>query len=101
MKNVQSNISIPRIGYKSSFLIALSTLLGSVVIPLMLKKVGITWTFIHVLISGLFPAFTTSYCIYFIESDKGYSKKFWQVFIALFAIISFISYFWMYNILMI
>lgn len=101
MRRYESQSKIPRLGYKSALLITVSAIVGSFFIPFMLKKIGITWTMIHVLISGAIPAYTTSYCIYFIESDAGYSKKFWKVFAALFVIISFISFFWMYNLVMI
>lgn len=97
----KKNEDIPSFGYKSAFLIGLSAILGSFIIPLLLNKVGITWKLIHVLISGALPAYTTAFSLYFIESDKGYTKRFWQMFIALFVIISFISFFWMYDLLMI
>ena len=101
MRHYETNNNIPRLGYKSAFLIGLSAFLGSFMIPLFLEKLGITWKMIHVIISGALPAYTTAFALYFIESDKGYTKRFWQVFIGLFLIISFISFFWMYDLLMI
>ncbi len=101
MRHYQTNSKIPRLGYKSALIITVSALLGSFVIPFTLNKIGITWRMIHVIVSGFLPAITTSYCIYFIETDQGISKRFWQVFVALFVIISFISFFWMYNLVMI
>lgn len=99
MLRQEKNTSIPNFSYKSAFLILLSALIGSLFLPFLLTKIGITWKMLHVIVSAAVPAFTTSYCSFFIESDEGYSRRFWKVTLALFLVIGFISYFWMYELI--
>lgn len=101
MKQFERNESIPNFSYRSAFLIVFAAILGSFVLPYVLDSLGVSWKMLHVFLSALVTASATAISRCFIESHEGITKKFWQTFIIVFIIIGFISFFWMYDLIMI
>lgn len=94
-KNVQA-VSIPKFGFKSSFIIAIAALMSGVIIPFMVSLTGMDVKIITLISNSLLISLAVCYCQYFIESKKGFNSSIKVVYVALSITIAIISYFWLY-----
>lgn len=93
------NTNIPSFSYKSALLILLSAVLGCFLIPYIFQQFNVNWKGLFVLTSSIIPAYTTAYCLYFIESNQRFNRSFFITFVLLSFIIGFISFFWIYDLI--
>lgn len=99
MYRYEKSNSAPLISFKSAFIIVGSILLGTILIPAMLRQLGLNQKWIEVLVISGITSLTTSFCFFFIETNKRLSRSFWMMVIVLFFLIGLISTFWIYEIL--
>ncbi|AZK44095.1 MULTISPECIES: hypothetical protein [Erysipelothrix] len=99
MYKYEKSNSAPLISFKSAFIIVGSILLGTIIVPAMLNQVGLNQKWIQVIVVSSITALSTSFCFFFIETNKRLSRSFWLVFLILFLVIGLISTFWIYEIL--
>ncbi len=67
--------NIPKFGYKSSFIILLSTFFTLFIVP----YIGLDYRMPTVVLGGLVAGFSTVYTQFFIEKRRGLIKYFWIV----------------------
>ena len=99
MYRYEKSNSAPVVSFKSAFIIVGSILVGSFFFPAILNQLGLDLKWLRVIVLTALTAFSTCFCFFFIETDKGFSKTFWLTFIVLSFIIGLISVFWIYEIL--
>ncbi len=75
----QTDYDIPRFGYKSSFIILLSTLFTLFIVPLSCEYIGMDYRMPTIVLGGLAAGFSAVYTQFFIERKKGFTKHFWIV----------------------
>ncbi len=78
-KVYQTDYDIPRFGYKSSFIILISTLFALFAIPFFCEQMGLDYRMPTVIFGGLAAGFSAVYAQFFIENKKGFTKHFWIV----------------------
>ena len=96
MKQSSTDYTIPRISFKSSLVISVGAFLGCIVIPLLMQFIGLDYKIGVVIGSATIVAYALTYTRYFIDTKRGYCKKFLRTYL-LFAIsFAIISFFWLY-----
>lgn len=93
---VKTDYEIPRFGIKSSLFILASGIISGILIPWILSLVGISYQISIVIFNGVILGFGLAYSRFFIETKRGFCKKFWHTYIFFGLIFSTISFFWMY-----
>ncbi|MEG2291201.1 MAG: hypothetical protein RSC24_14600 [Clostridium sp.] len=92
----RTDYDIPTFGFKSALIIVSGGALGTIVAPYLLSLIGVSKSLSVVIGNALITSFAIAYARFFIESKRGYCKKFWVTY-AIFAVsFGIISYFWMY-----
>lgn len=86
------------LSFKGSAFIVLSILVSTFVIPVLLESLGLQLLPLRVLLIAVTTAFSTCYALFFIDSDRGYTKSFWAAFVFLSIISGLIAYYWVYGI---
>lgn len=78
-KVYQTDYNIPRFGYKSSFIILISTVFVLFTVPFFCEQISMDYRMPVVIFGGLTAGFSTVYAQFFIETQKGFTKYFWMV----------------------
>ncbi len=99
MRPREKQNSLPMLSYKSSFIILASILIGTIFFPFVLDQLGLQMIWLRVIIATVFTTYTTTFCLYFVDTKRGFVPSFWVTFAALSAVIGFITIFWMYDII--
>lgn len=86
------------LSFRGSAFILLCVLASTFVIPVLLDAIGLQLLPLRVLLIGLTTAFATCYALFFIDSNRGFTKSFWVAFAFLSLISGFIAYYWVYGI---
>lgn len=87
---------IPKFGYKSAFIIALTAALSCFFLPNMLSILGLDTRITTLISNAIFISLAVCYCHFFIETKKGFSKSFIKLYVGFFIATGIISYFWLY-----
>lgn len=87
---------IPKFGFKSAFIIALTALLTNLFLPNMFAFLGVDPKLVTLLANAIFISMAVCYCQYFVESTKRFKSNIIKVYIGLAFTIGVISYFWLY-----
>lgn len=74
-----TDYDIPRFGYKSSFIILITTLLTLFIVPFVCELLKIDYRMPTVIICGAAAGFSTAYTQFFIERDLKINRSFWIV----------------------
>ncbi|HZJ87156.1 MAG TPA: hypothetical protein VFC75_02935 [Erysipelothrix sp.] len=90
--------SVIKIGVKSAFFMVFSILVATFVFPVLLNTLGLKLYPLRVLVNGLMTGWAFAHTIFIRESNKGYTKGYWIVFILISMLAAYISYFWVYGI---
>lgn len=93
---VKTDYNIPRFSLKSSLCIILGAAGSTIVFPYLLSLLGISYSTGVVIGNTLILGFVLAYVRFFVETNKGFCKKFWMTYIGFGAAFGFISFFWMY-----
>ncbi|MCI5773790.1 MAG: hypothetical protein MR210_04435 [Erysipelotrichaceae bacterium] len=75
----ETDYDIPRFGYKSSFIILVTTLLSLFIVPFICDVIQIDYRLPTVILCGATAGFSAAYTQFFIERDQGITKDFWIV----------------------
>ena len=93
--NIEPSI-IPKFGYKSAFIIVITTALSCFFLPNMFAILGVDTRITTLIANAILISLAVCYCHYYIETDKGFGKPFIKLYVCFFMAISIISYFWLY-----
>lgn len=92
----KTDYDIPKFSLKSSLIILLGAIGATVIFPYVLSLIGLD-NRIGVVIGNTFLlGFVLSYVRFFIETKRGFCKKFWITYLGFGITFGFISFFWMY-----
>lgn len=92
----KTDYNIPMFSYKSAFLLIFSGIVSTLVIPSLLSLIGIPANVAIIICNTLILGYAVAYSRYFIETKKGYCKKFWYTYIFFGIMFGIVSYFWLY-----
>lgn len=97
LEGKKTDYDIPMFGFKSAFLILISGIIGSILVPMFFSSLGMDDKIANIIGNLIFPGLGIAYSRYFIESKKGICKGFYVTY-AIFAIsFGIITYFWRYQ----
>ena len=91
-----TDYDIPRFGYKSSFIILITTLLSLFIVPFACELLMIDYRMPTVIIGGTAAGFSTAYTQFFIERDQKINKSFWIVGTLLSLFSAILIFLWVY-----
>ena len=89
MINTKTDYDIPTFGFKSAIVIVVAAVMSTVIIPLILQYIGLSFTMVAIVANTFITSYAVAYSRYFIETKRGYCKKFWYTYL-LFVISCFI-----------
>ncbi|MCR2044501.1 hypothetical protein [Anaerosalibacter massiliensis] len=92
----KTDYEIPIFSMKSALIILLDAIVGTFVFPYILTLFGVSFKFGVILGNVIFTGYALSYARFFIESNKGYCKKFWFTYAGFSLAFAIIVYFWLY-----
>lgn len=95
-KETKAPSPIPRFGFKSALIIAVTALLTNLFLPNMIAMLGIDSRLTTVLLNAIFISMAVCYCQYFVETNKRFKSPIIKVYAGLTFTIGVISYFWLY-----
>lgn len=96
-KNQRTDYNIPTISFKSGLILIVSSLVSTVVFPLLLSIFGIDNRFGVVIGNSLITSFAVAYTRYFVETKRGFSLGFFRLYILFALSFAIIGYFWIYK----
>ncbi|EGT4600533.1 hypothetical protein DFW26_13880 [Clostridioides difficile] len=96
-KNQRTDYNIPTISFKSGLILIVSSLVSTVVFPLLLSIFGIDNRFGVVIGNSLITSFAVAYTRYFVETKGGFSLGFFRLYILFALSFAIIGYFWIYK----
>ena len=82
---------------KSALVILASSLVGTLVFPVLLLFFGVNMNFSILLGNTFITSFGFVWTRFFIDSKRGFCKKFWQQYIIWGITFGLITYFWMFR----
>lgn len=97
-KEENRNRGIVFLSFKGSAFIVLSILISTLVVPVTLELIGLKLLWLRVILIALTTGFSACYAIFFIDSDRGFTKSFWLAFTLLSVISGIIAYYWVFEI---
>lgn len=85
-----------RFNYKSSLIIVSSAYIGNIILPILLKIIGVNENISIMFYNVIILPYIIVYLQYFVEKKIGYCRNFWKLygFVSIFFLI--INYFWIY-----
>lgn len=89
MRRTKTDYDIPTFGFKSALLIVGAAVISTLIIPMVLQFVGLSFEVVAIVANTLITSYAVAYSRYFIESKRGYCKKFWYTYL-IFAVSFFI-----------
>ena len=92
----KTDYNIPTFSIKSSIVLIVSAVVSSVFFPLLLSKIGVNRNLAIVLCNIIIMGFSIAYIRFFIESKRGFCKKFLYTYIGFGSAFGFISFFLMF-----
>ncbi|QIK69817.1 hypothetical protein G7062_05690 [Erysipelothrix sp. HDW6C] len=95
---LEKNKSFTNISFKSSLFIIFGILASTLIPKLLLDSLGLQLYPLRVILIALTSAFVVCRCLFFIDSNKGYTRGYWILFALIAILTGFISYFWVYQI---
>lgn len=95
-KQTKNTSPIPRFGFKSAIIIALTALITTLFLPNMFAVIGIDTRLSTLILNAIFISMAVCYCQYFIETNKRFNSPIIKVYLGLALTIGVISYFWLY-----
>ena len=81
MRKTKTDYDIPTFGFKSALLIVGAAIVSTIVIPMLLQFTGLNFEVVAIIANTLITSYAVAYSRYFIESKKGYCKKFWYTYL--------------------
>lgn len=95
-KETKATSPIPKFGFKSAIIIALTALMTNLFLPNMIAMLGIDTRLTTVILNAVFISMAVCYCQYFVETNKRFKSPIIKVYLGLAFTIGVISYFWLY-----
>lgn len=92
----KTDYDIPRFGAKSALVLILASTLSSVFVPFLLSFLGIDRNISIVIGNTIILGFALPYTRFFVETKRGFCKKFWYTYAGFGLAFGCISFFWMY-----
>ncbi|QIK57208.1 hypothetical protein G7059_04765 [Erysipelothrix sp. HDW6A] len=88
---------LPRFTFKGSLFLLTAMLLATLVFPVILDSLGLKLYTLRVVVIALTSGLATAFTLFFIDSKRGATRKFWITagFISILA--GIIAYFWIYQ----
>lgn len=93
----RTDYGIPTFGFKSSFVILVSAIIGSIIIPMILIGLGIDSKIANIIGNITVPGLGIAYARYFIESKRGICRGFFITYTLFSLSFGIITYFWRYH----
>ena len=97
LEGKRTDYDIPMFGFKSAFIILISAVIGSIVVPMFLNSLGMDGKLANVIGNLIFPGLGIAYARYFVESKKGFCKGFYLTYFLFSLSFAIITYFWRYQ----
>ena len=95
MRKTKTDYDIPTFGFKSALLIVGAAIVSTIVIPMLLQFTGLNFEVVAIIANTLITSYAVAYSRYFIESKKGYCKKFWYTYLIFAVSICVIGFLWL------
>ncbi|MGG7178176.1 hypothetical protein ACQPU1_11305 [Clostridium paraputrificum] len=92
----KTDYDIPMFSVKSAMIIILAGTISSLFVPFILGFIGIDRNISIVIGNALILGFALSYTRFFVETKRGFCKKFWNTYAGFGVAFGVISFFWMY-----
>ena len=92
----KTDYNLPTFGYQSAMVLLLSGGISTWFMPYVLSFTGIDRRLLVIVCNALILGFATAFVRFFIESKRGFCRKFWVAYGIFGAAFAIISYFWMY-----
>ena len=86
---------LPTFGFKSALLIVGAAIVSTIVIPMLLQFTGLNFEVVAIIANTLITSYAVAYSRYFIESKKGYCKKFWYTYLIFAVSFCVIGFLWL------
>ena len=87
---------IPKFGFKSAIIIALTALLSGIFIPFALSSIGLDVRVVAVIANAIMIPAAVCISQYYIETSRGFKSSIKKVYIGLMLTIGIITYFWQF-----
>lgn len=97
LEGKRTDYDIPMFGFKSAFIILISAIIGSILVPMFLSNLGMDVKLANIIGNLIFPGLGIAYTRYFIESKKGLCKGFYLTYLLFSLSFGIITYFWRYQ----
>lgn len=95
MRKTKTDYDIPTFGFKSALLIVGAAIVSTIVIPMLLQVTGLNFEVVAIIANTLITSYAVAYSRYFIESKKGYCKKFWYTYLIFAVSFCVIGFLWL------
>lgn len=95
MRKTKTDYDIPTLGFKSALLIVGAAIVSTIVIPMLLQFTGLNFEVVAIIANTLITSYAVAYSRYFIESKKGYCKKFWYTYLIFAVSFCVIGFLWL------
>ncbi|EKY28617.1 hypothetical protein [Clostridium celatum] len=95
MRKTKTDYDIPTFGFKSALLIVGAAIVSTIVIPMLLQFTGLNFEVVAIIANTLITSYAVAYSRYFIESKKGYCKKFWYTYLIFAVSFCVIGFLWL------
>ena len=95
MRKTKTDYDIPTFGFKSALLIVGAAIVSTIVIPMLLQFTGLNFEVVAIIANTLITSYAVAYSRYFIESKKGYCKKFWYIYLIFAVSFCVIGFLWL------
>lgn len=92
----KTDYKIPTFSFRSSLIIMLGAVAGSLIVPLLLSTIGISFDIGVVIGNITVTSYTIAYVRYFIESDEKYCKGFLLTYLGFAVSFGVIAFFWLF-----
>ncbi|WP_195986872.1 hypothetical protein [Clostridium sp. D53t1_180928_C8] len=95
MRRTKTDYDIPTFGFKSALLIVGAAVIATLIIPMILQFVGLSFEVTAIIANTLITSYAVAYSRYFIESKIGYCKKFWYTYLIFSVSFCIIGFLWL------
>lgn len=93
---VATDYDIPRISFKSSFIIMIFAILSSILIPYIVFTLGGSFKIAVIICNVFLMPFAISYVRYFVETKRRYCRGFFRTYMLFGCSFGAIGFFWIY-----
>lgn len=95
MRKTKTDYDIPTFGFKSALLIVGAAVVSTLIIPMILQFVGLSFEVVAIIANTLITSYAVTYSRYFIENKNGYCKRFWYTYLIFAVSFCIIGFLWL------